>query len=85
MMRWQWHQLDCMQIVCTSLQRDNHASITMRNFFYRWDALPDTKPAVSKYAHHLTLLQSLFLSCAEFLSVPFSHAAHIQLTGSCLD
>jgi len=25
-MGWQWHQLDHMQIICTSLQRDNHAS-----------------------------------------------------------
>ena len=24
-MRWQWHQLDHMQIICTSLQTDNHA------------------------------------------------------------
>jgi len=26
MMRWQWHQLDHMQIICTSLQTDNYAS-----------------------------------------------------------
>jgi len=26
MMAWQWHQLDHMQIICTSLQTDNHAS-----------------------------------------------------------
>ena len=26
MMGWQWHQLDHMQIICTSLQIDNHAS-----------------------------------------------------------
>ena len=26
MMVWQWHQLDHMQIICTSLQTDNHAS-----------------------------------------------------------
>jgi len=26
MMGWQWQQLDHMQIICTSLQRDNHAS-----------------------------------------------------------
>ena len=26
MMWWQWYQLDHMQIICTSLQRDNHAS-----------------------------------------------------------
>jgi len=25
-MRWQWHQLDHMQIICTSLQTDNYAS-----------------------------------------------------------
>jgi len=24
-MGWQWHQLDHMQIICTSLQTDNHA------------------------------------------------------------
>jgi len=23
---WHWHQLDHMQIICTSLQTDNHAS-----------------------------------------------------------
>ena len=26
MMGWQWHQLDHKQIICTSLQTDNHAS-----------------------------------------------------------
>jgi len=26
MIRWQWRQLDNMQIICTSLQTDNHAS-----------------------------------------------------------
>jgi len=25
---WQWHQLDDMQIICTSLQTDNHTSIS---------------------------------------------------------
>jgi len=25
-MRWQWHQLDHKQIICTLLQTDNHAS-----------------------------------------------------------
>ena len=29
---WQWHQLGCMQ-VCTSLQRDNHASTPSLSFF----------------------------------------------------
>jgi len=28
MMGWQWHQLDHMQIICTSLQTDKHAIIS---------------------------------------------------------
>jgi len=36
-MEWQWHQLDHMQIICTSL--DNHASTSPLSF-YRPDALP---------------------------------------------
>jgi len=36
---WQWHQLDHKQINCTSLQTDNHASISPLSF-YRPDALP---------------------------------------------
>jgi len=38
MMGWQWHQLDHMQIICTLLQTDNHAS-TPALSFYRLDAL----------------------------------------------
>jgi len=33
MMEQQCHQLDHMQIICTSLQRDNHASTSSLNFF----------------------------------------------------
>jgi len=44
---WQWHQLGYMQ-VCTSLQADNYASTTLLGF-YRPDALPATKPTVSKH------------------------------------
>ena len=29
---WQWHQLDHMQIICTSLQTDNDASISPLSF-----------------------------------------------------
>jgi len=32
MVRWQWHQLDHMQIICTSLQADNHSSTSSLNF-----------------------------------------------------
>jgi len=31
MMGWQWHQLDHMQIICTSLQTHNHASTSSLN------------------------------------------------------
>jgi len=31
MMRWQWNQLDHMQIICTSLQTDNHSSTSSLN------------------------------------------------------
>jgi len=48
MMGWQWHQLDHMQITCTSLQTDNHAS-TSSLIFCRPDALPDAEPTASKH------------------------------------
>ena len=35
MMGWQWYQLDHMQIICTSLQTDNHAS-TSSLIFTGW-------------------------------------------------
>jgi len=33
MMGWQWHQLDHMQIICTSLHTDNHASTSSLSCF----------------------------------------------------
>jgi len=33
MMGWQWHQLDHMQIICTLLQTDNHASTSPLSFY----------------------------------------------------
>ena len=38
-MEWQWHQVDHMQIICTSLQTDNYASTSPLSF-YGSDALP---------------------------------------------
>jgi len=48
MMGWQWHQLDNMQIICTSLWTDNHDT-TSPFSFYRPDALPATQPTASKH------------------------------------
>jgi len=44
---WQWHQVDHMQTICTSLQTDNHTNTSLLNF-YRPDALPNAKPTASK-------------------------------------
>jgi len=33
---WQWHQLDRMQIICTSLKTDNYTSTSSLNSFTRW-------------------------------------------------
>jgi len=38
----QWHQLDHMQTICTSLQTDNHIKNLITQF-YRQDALPDAQ------------------------------------------
>jgi len=44
---WQWHQLDHMQTICTSIQSDNHNnSLTPHHSFYRPDALSDAQPTV---------------------------------------
>ena len=48
---WQWHQLDHMQTICTSLQTDNHTSTSSLSF-NRPDALPDAQPTVSKHWSH---------------------------------
>ena len=52
---WQWIQLGHMQ-VCTSLQRDNHAS-TPPLSFYRPDALPAAQPTASKHWRQLSVIK----------------------------
>ena len=45
MIEWQWHRLDHMQIIFSSLQTDNHASTSSLNF-HSVDALSDAQPTV---------------------------------------
>jgi len=45
---WQWHQLDHMQTICTSLQTDNHTNTSSSLNFYRSHALPDAQSTASK-------------------------------------
>ena len=59
-MGWQWHQLDHMQIICTSLQTDNDASTSPLSF-YRPDALPATQPTVSKHWRIAGVLSSFIV------------------------
>jgi len=52
MMGWQWHQQDHMQITCTSLQTDNHANISPRQFFTTWmPFLPPNQQRQSTEGH----------------------------------
>jgi len=44
----QWHQLDHMQTICTSLQTDNHTNTSSLNF-YTPGALRDTQPTAAKH------------------------------------
>jgi len=43
MMGWQWHQLDHMQITCTSRQTDNYSSTSPLSF-YRPNVFPAIQP-----------------------------------------
>jgi len=48
--RWQWHQLDNMQTICTSLQTDKHTNTSLLNF-YRPYALHDTHTHTHPFNH----------------------------------
>jgi len=45
MTEWQWHQLDHMQIICTSLQTENHTHISAQN-------KPDNLPSYPPHNYH---------------------------------
>ena len=44
----QWHKLDNMQTISTSLQTDNHINTSSLNF-YMLDAFLDAQPTMSKH------------------------------------
>jgi len=52
---WQWHQLDHMQTICTSLQTNNHTN-TSSLIFYRPDAFPDPNRVISLKARYFGIL-----------------------------
>jgi len=58
-MAWQWYQLNHMQIICTSLQTDNHSSTSPLSFFTgRMPFLPPNQQSQS------TKSNPLFITCA---------------------
>ena len=70
MMGWQWHQLDHMQIICTLLQTDNHASTSPLKFLHA--RCPSCRPTnsvkamkalylVQSYKFHLNVTQAAIL------------------------
>jgi len=72
----QWHQLDHMQTICTSLQTDNHTNTSSLNF-YRPNALPDAQPTLSK---HWKACQVSFREDIEIASGIMCSIAFIALT-----
>jgi len=76
-MGWQWHQLDHMQIICTLLQTDNHASTSPLSF-YRPDALPAAQPTfhtcITSSLFNLLIghLHRLIMNNPSFLSICFT-------------
>ena len=53
-MGWQWHQLDHMQIIWTSLQKDNHASTCHHSVFTgRMPFLPPNQQRQSTEGIHV--------------------------------
>jgi len=60
MMGWQWHQLDHMQMLCTSIQTDNHASTSSLNF-YRPHGLPTSQPTVSMHCRQAEYTYMYFM------------------------
>ena len=60
---WQWHRLDHMQTICTSLHTDNHTNTPSLNF-YRLGALLDAKPTVWKHwKQNINLMQTQAAVC----------------------
>jgi len=66
LMGWQCHQLDHMEIICTSLQTDNHTNTVTphHSIFCGLDALPAPQLTMSK--HHISgvILAMHHLLCA---------------------
>jgi len=70
---WQWHQLDHMQIIFTSLQTDNHASTSSLNFLQ----------AGCSFCHPTNGIKALTAKTSDTLPVllflPYVKVSHIKV------
>ena len=65
MMGWQWHQLDHMQIICTFLQTDNHASTSPLSFLQA--GCPSCHPAKSVKAVKAFIMAALWNRAGHYI------------------
>ena len=80
---WQWHQLDHMQTICTSLQTDNHTNTPSHNF-YRPDALPGAQPTVLKRCRQIALKANapkFLLLTVTLIIISFPSNTHSFISG----
>jgi len=61
MMGCQWYQLDHMQVICMSLQTDNHARTSSLNVLCWLDVLLYAQPSASKHEGKMSCLEVALL------------------------
>jgi len=85
-MGWQWQQLDHMQIICTLLQTDNHASTSPLSFFMsRMSFLPPNQQRQSTEGNFFKVSNWLYISIStakkHFKIIAFNDFRHCWLAG----
>ena len=78
----QWHQLDHMQTICTSLQTDNHTNTSLLNL-YEPDASPDAQHTVSKHWTNYFLVLQYFI-CYMQNNTSLTYRDFLRVDGSVL-
>jgi len=85
---WQWHQLDHMQIICTSTQTDNHNSTGTSPLIFtgQMPFLPPNQQRQSTQGtlsiHKITNIQNCSCGCQD---LQCNRTALLDLTKTCLD
>jgi len=79
MMRWQWHQLDHMQIICTSLQTDNHSSTSPLKCFCEIKCIR-CRNSLYKAATASNLNNTFLQRTANMLHLPLGRKEGFEMT-----